>query len=553
MARWSRLLVLVLLVVGAGVTAPGASVADASLPGSTVTLTPTAPTVVIGSTATLSGTLVMGDGSSPAGLPIDISETRPDSSTVDLGPVTTGPDGSFTTGPTAALAQPGTYTFTASYAGDVGHTGSQAVATVDSQLATSTLTLNAGKTTLAPGVATNLLGTLALSDSGSTTGQMVALAERRPDGSTVSLPAAAVAADGTFFYGPTEHMTELGVYTFTARYDGDTTHSGSQAVATVTSRKIGARATLRVGKTNVTPGMATNLLGSLTFSDETSTAGRRVGLTERRPNRTTRTLPSVAIRSDGTFLWGPTEHLTEVGVYTFIVHYLGDTQHSGAAAVATVRVAKITTTAALGTSVTRLFYGHVVTLTADVSGAPTGGLVVIHRTVNGKPSVAAQGHLNSDGIYRAVARPSENTLYWVTYAGDAAHGGSHSTIHKILVGPILAGSLSPSYARSGPYQLYHYQAACAKSGASCPIFSVHFIPANPGHMVYAVIQVYAGGQWRDAGTLGAETGPNSVAAINIRYPDASFIGYNLRVFAVYPSGPRFAGVIYGTWYLRITH
>jgi hypothetical protein len=274
-----------------------------------------------------------------------------------------------------------------------------------------------------------------------------------------------------------------------------------------------------------------------------------VDVAETRPDLTTTDLGLATVQSDGTYSV-TSEALSQLGSYTFTATWAGDAAHTGSQAtvISPVRGATVTT---LATSATTVVYGHTVTLTAHLTGAP-GGVVAIHRNAGGILSVVASGRVNTGGTFAFTAHPSQNTTFWATYGGDATHAPSQSGVHAVTVKPILSTVLSGWYGTSGGYRLYHYHSSCASAGTGCPVYTIKFTPSNPGHIVYAVTQIATSSGWKDAAKLQGTLGPKSTAAIRLRYYSTSVIGHNTRIQAVFTAGPKFGGTVSGFSYFRIT-
>ncbi|MDX6255954.1 MAG: hypothetical protein QOJ11_2288 [Frankiales bacterium] len=122
---------------------------------SSLTLQASPSTIPPGGQTTLSGALSYADASSAAGAQVAITGQAPDSSSLDLGSVLTGSDGSFSL-PTGELDQLGAYVFTASYAGDATHTPAQQTFTVNVAQTQTSLSLTASKQAIITGQSVKL-------------------------------------------------------------------------------------------------------------------------------------------------------------------------------------------------------------------------------------------------------------------------------------------------------------------------------------------------------------------------------------------------------------
>ncbi len=315
-----------------------------------------------------------------------------------------------------------------------------------------------------------------------------------------------------------------------------------------------AASLLSLGATpmSVSPGQTVQLQGILTLQDAAPASGATVDISETRPDGSTADLGPVTVGSGGVYTM-PTEELSQIGTYTFTATYAGDSTHLGSTASTTVAVARGVTTLSLHGSATHVVYGHTVTLTAKLTGAPSGSVVTITRDVNGAKSVVTNGRVNADGIVTVTVKPGQRTIYSARFAGSAGFFPSSSGTVTVTVSPVLGGSLSKPYATQSGYKLYHYRASCATSATSCPVFTETFTPANPGHLVYVIVQQHTSNGWNKVAEWSGTLGPQSKAAIKIRYTKTSVIGPAFRLLAHFPAGPTFAGANKGYWYFKITH
>ena len=228
MTRGYRLSLLVGLFVAVGgspaVTTAGAT---AALAGSQLTLTATPAFPLAGQTVSLHGTLTLSGSGSVAGASVDVTEVRPDFTTTDLGLTTVKSDGTFGV-TTEALSQVGGYTFTATWAGDARHTGSQAWVIVAVRQATST-TLAPSATTVTYGQAVTLTAHLTGAPGGVVT-------INRNAGGVVSVAVSGpVDADGNLAFTGHPGRNE----SFWATYGGDANHAPSKSgVHAVTVKPI---------------------------------------------------------------------------------------------------------------------------------------------------------------------------------------------------------------------------------------------------------------------------------------------------------------------------
>jgi hypothetical protein len=118
----------------------------------------------------------------------------------------------------------------------------------------SNLTFQATPASVPPGGHTTVSGVLSFADSASAAGLTVSLSMTRPDTTVASLGDVVTAADGSFSLPVAEALSQTGSYVFTASYAGDATHSGVQAMTTVTSGPVATTLALTTSKAAVVVG-----------------------------------------------------------------------------------------------------------------------------------------------------------------------------------------------------------------------------------------------------------------------------------------------------------
>ncbi|QMU67544.1 Ig-like domain repeat protein [Streptacidiphilus sp. P02-A3a] len=191
-------------------------------------LTLSAPgTAIPGRQLTVQGTLSSATPF-PAGTTVTVTRTDPaDPNGVALPSATVGADGTFST--TDTPTAPGSYSYTASYAGDAAHAGASAGASVQVAYPAAVPVLTAPATDTR-GKALRITGQLP--DGPYPAGAAVQIVRTDPaHPAGVALPQAAVAADGSFAFTDTPRTG--GANTYQVSYAGDATHTAGAADATV--------------------------------------------------------------------------------------------------------------------------------------------------------------------------------------------------------------------------------------------------------------------------------------------------------------------------------
>jgi YVTN family beta-propeller protein len=217
----------------------------ASLNTATVVLSAGSTVPLPGTDLTFNGTLSFGIGTPAVGTPLAITRANPDGSTTTVTTAQTASGGafSFTDAPTAL----GTYTYTASYAGDSSTASARGTTKITVALATATIRVTAPKSVV-PLKSYTVTGSLGFSAGGpSALGKPLTVTRKNPNGTTTKITGVATTdANGDFsFAQPAESV--LGAYTYTVSYAGDATTAPATSTATVTIAKGAAPLTLSTG------------------------------------------------------------------------------------------------------------------------------------------------------------------------------------------------------------------------------------------------------------------------------------------------------------------
>ena len=179
--------------------------------------------------------------------------------------------------------------------------------------------------------------------------------------------------------------------------------------------------------------------------------------------------------------------------------------------------------------------------------------MTITRNVSGTRSVVTTRGTDSDGLVTVTVKPNQRTVYTASFAGNAGYFPSTAPNPvTVTVSPVLSGTLSTPYAVSSGYSLYHYHSTCAASATSCPVFTETLKPANPGLLVYAIVQQHSASGWVKVARWAGRLDSHSQAAIKLRYTKTSVIGQPFRVLAQFVATSKLAGANKGYWYFKIT-
>jgi hypothetical protein len=213
----------------------------------TVALSPSAlwlngPTTdLIDSPVTLTGNLMVA-GSLASGDSVTITRANPGGSVTSLPSQQTDVNGAFSLTDTPPAT--GTYTYTASYAGDADTSPAQATAQVTVSLYATTLTLS-GPSRVLPGKGFSISGAISFATGSITTGSPITITRKNPNGTTTTLPGLTTAPTG--FFTITDKLSALGTYTYTARYAGTAITDPATSTLAVTVAKGTPELTLTAG------------------------------------------------------------------------------------------------------------------------------------------------------------------------------------------------------------------------------------------------------------------------------------------------------------------
>jgi uncharacterized repeat protein (TIGR01451 family) len=289
---------------------------------------------VVGTDSTSDSATVSG-GNNPTGT-IQFSITAPDNTTTNVGgPVTVNGDGSYPAPSSVPLTEVGTYTWHASYSGD-SHNDSSA----DDGTNESVTSIKAS-----PGIATQasvsgkgVVGTDSTSDSatisgGDNPGGTIQFSITAPDKTTTDVGGpVTVNGDGSYPAPSSVPLTEVGTYTWSASYSGDSLNNG----------KIDDGTNESVASIKASPGIATQasvtgngVVGTDSTSDSATISGGdnpggTIQFSITAPDSTTTNVGGpVTVNGDGSYPAPSSVPLTEVGTYTWSASYSGDSLNNG--------------------------------------------------------------------------------------------------------------------------------------------------------------------------------------------------------------------------------
>jgi hypothetical protein len=340
---------------------------------SSPTLAPTTATLtgpsssVAGTPLTLNGTLaVTRTGAPMTSAPLTITRSASGGTPVTLSPRTTDSNGKFTVTDTPPV--PGSYTYTARFAGDSSHAVSTATAVVSVSARTSAITLS-GPSSVVHGTSFTISGKLAITPALPTDDPTTIKVVRTNPNNTTTASTVTTAANGTFTIpGP---LTTLGAYSYALSYAG--TPSASPATASYKLSVVNPKPTL-----TISTGPSTALYGStitVTAHLGATHTNRTVSISASFPgSRTVKVLKTGAVNSSGNLVVSFPNAVRNV---KFTVTFAGDSAYAATSASASVgvdaRVAMSNSgwyTSASYSGVTYRVFHHTGTLYATITVTP---------------------------------------------------------------------------------------------------------------------------------------------------------------------------------------
>ncbi len=430
--------------------------------------------------ATLSGSY-QGTGT------ITFSLTAPDSTTTQIGsPVAVSGDGSYDSPSCPLLTEVGTYTWSASYSGDSLNNGAVdngANESVDSIKASPSIVTDASRT------GGGVVGTGTTCDSATLSGSYqgtgtITFSLTAPDSTTTQIGSpVAVSGDGSYDSPSCPLLTEVGTYTWSASYSGDSLNNG--AVDNGANESVDS---IKASPSIVTDASRTGggVVGTGTTCDSATLSGSYQGtgtitFSLTAPDSTTTQIGSpVAVSGDGSYDSPSCPLLTEVGTYTWSASYSGDSLNNGAVDNgANESVDSIKASPSIVTDASRTGGGVVGTGTtcdsATLSGSYQGtGTITFSLTAPDSTTtqIGSPVAVSGDGSYDSPSCPlltEVGTYTWsASYSGDslnngAVDNGANESVDSIKTTPSIttltdpaSGSVGDTYkdkaTLSGTYQ-----------------------------------------------------------------------------------------------------
>ncbi len=404
--------------VTSGSTGPALRVLESPTPSSTgMTLAADPPALFLGSSTKVGGWLSWG-GVGVAGVELTVTRSATGATPVALPPVTTRADGTFVFSDTPA--QVGSYTYTATWAGDSTRDGTSASTTVEVNPSGTSLTLQLSRSSTTSGQVDGRV-LLAYSGSDSPAGRVVQLV-REVEGTTESLPSLLTDAYGGAAF---TDSPSAGSVTYRAHVEAYGLSPSASAVATTTV--LTPTTLTATGPRQALAGSPVVPKGALSAPTH-ALAGASLAVV--RSGCTTtgwRTTATTAV--DGR--WTVMDPAPPVGTCTYSVSYTGGDGYAASSA-STSTTVTLAPTSLTASSTSGVVAGSSVTVAGRLSSgtAAVGGATVsVTRTGCSTTSWSDKAVTVADGSWAVAdpAAPGGTCTYAASYAGSSTHASSRAS------------------------------------------------------------------------------------------------------------------------------
>jgi hypothetical protein len=449
-----------------------------------------ATTATVGYPVSLAGQLSYTSGAAAAGDTVTISRLGPDGTTTALASAKTDSNGAFTV--TDVPQAVGSYTYTASYAGNSSIPASQATATVTAALNKATVTLSgAASIPLPPGTALAFNGTLSFATGTPPAGTSVAISRANPDGSSTQLTTVQTIAGGAFYFN--DAPVALGTYTYTASYAGDSATTPAQGTMNLTVALATAKVTFTMPKTAI-PLKAYSVTGSLDFSFGAPATGTPLTVTRKNPNGTTTKITGVVTTdAKGDFSFSQPAESVLGSSYAYTVSYPGNATTAPVTATATVVIAKGAAPVKVTTNVPTALYGSTIQVTVHLGSTYSNRTVSVYAELlpSRTQTLLKTAKVNSAGnLVISYPGATRNVRFNATFSGDAqyAAGSAGATVGVAARVTMANGGWYTSTTSGGvTYRVYH--------GSGHVNFTIGVTPNKHGEEAELVVQQWVNNGW----------------------------------------------------------
>ena len=218
--------------------------------------------------------------------------------------------------------------------------------------------------------------------------------------------------------------------------------------------------------------------GTLGLSGGASVDAKAVAISRTIDGGTPTSLPGVMTAADGTFSFQDTPG---EGLVIYRATFAGATNVSAENAFATVEVGRETSVLTVAPSASRVRLGGGVTIRAHLNGGDTNRTVTIWAVPHGaSKKLLREAEVNGSGNLSVRHRPTRETEYYATYAGDVSSEPDTSPHKTVRVVPRWIVRVLGGYATVGGVRLYHFSSRCGPNDATgCPAARFTLEPRHP--------------------------------------------------------------------------
>jgi YVTN family beta-propeller protein len=393
----------------------------------------------------------------------------------------------------------------------------------------SFLTLS-GPSSVFGGVGYTLTGSLVLPAGVPPTGTQVTISQTQA-GSTAAPTVSTVstAANGSFSLA--QNPAGPGTYTYSASYAGGENAPSATATATVTVKRSTSWLQLNGAGARILVGQSFTLNGELALN--TSPASARSAPPTGTSITITRTGPGTAatrfvVKTDAAGNYTLTDHLPDVGKYTYAASYAGNADIAPATASNAVTAQLPLPSVGVTASASSIGYQGAVTVTGHLGKTYTNRKLAIYAQTVGSTAekLIKWGTVNAQGNLSVRYTASYSTQFIVKFTGDARYAQSLA-VRTVGVGVRISMTNSGYYAtkveNGVTYRVYHHTAD----------LSAHttVVPGKSGRCVDLQVQQYdpQGKTWFANSTLGCyDLASNSEVGVSVGLTDAAGALYRVR-------------------------
>jgi hypothetical protein len=388
------------------------------------------------------------------------------------------------------------------------------------------------------GVGYTLTGSLTLPAGVPPTGTQVTISQALA-GSTAAPTVSTVSTTANGSFSLAQNPAEPGTYTYSASYAGADNAPPATAAATVTVKRSTSWLQLNGAGARILVGQSFTLNGELALNTTPASArsapptGTSITITRTGPG-TAATRFVVKTKADGTYTL--TDHLPDVGKYTYSASYAGNADIAPATASNAVTVQLPLPSVGVSASASSIGYQGAVTVTAHLGKTYTNRKLAIYAQTVGSTTekLIKWGTVNAQGNLSVRYTASYSTQFIVKFTGDS-HYAASSAERTVGVGVRISmtngGYYGTKRENGETYHVYHHTSNLSAH--------VTVVPGKSGRCVDLQVQQWdpQGKTWFANETLGCYRLPaNSQLAASLGLTDAAGALYRMRVDFVPNSG-----------------